>query len=120
MQFGAPLPPTPQGFVHGEWHLWVYCCAWRLQGAERVIASCEDTRQQMERGVAVLEGRPLRSWRVSAPATDTVVTFDGGVELLLFPIYTEEVDHWRLWTPGGRVLTAGPGSSWSYRPGDEA
>lgn len=120
LEFGAPLPPTPQGFVHGEWHLWVYGCAWRLQDAERVIASCEDSREQMERGVSVLEGRPLRSWRVSAPALDTVATFDGGVELLLFPIYTEDVDHWRLWTPGGRVLAAGLGASWSYRPGDEA
>lgn len=82
LQFGAPLPPTPEGFVHGEWHLWVYGCAWRLQDAERVIASCEDSREQMERGAAVLEGRPLRSWRVSAPAMDTVVTFDGGVEVL--------------------------------------
>ena len=32
VEFGAPeAAPDPGGPVHGEFHLWVYCTAWRIE-----------------------------------------------------------------------------------------
>ena len=40
--------------------------------------------------------------------------FSEQVILRLFSIYSEEYEHWMLYTPDANVLCVGPGSSWSY------
>lgn len=115
LEFGASRPPVNErGSTHGEWHLWVYCCAWRLEGSGEVLAASEDARPQLEAAIQHLNGLAIRTVEVQPPALETTITFDGGIVLRLFPIFTEGFEHWMLYTPDGNVLTIGPGTTWSY------
>ncbi|HBE20391.1 MAG TPA: hypothetical protein DEG17_25005 [Cyanobacteria bacterium UBA11149] len=121
--FGTPIP---RKFLHkgnplparGEWHLWIYMCAWRLEKEDEVLAACEDSQQQMEGAVKSMEGLALQSIQLLPPAWDTIFTFEDGIVLRTFSIYSdcseEGVDNWLLFTPGDNVLSIGPGSTWSY------
>ena len=110
----------------GDWTLWVYCCMWRVDGPDFIAAASEDDRVQMEVGAWMLDGRTVTSLAVRSPGLDLAVEFNGGLVLRTFAIYSREhayedsttfPEHWYLWTPGGRVIEAGPGSSWAF--GDE-
>ncbi len=117
LEFGARRPTTrARERPHGEWHLWVYCCAWRLDGNDAVIAASEDMRTTLEAAVQRLNGLALRAVDIRRPALETTLTFDNGITLQLFPVFSEDFEHWMLYTPEGKVLTIGPGTNWSYEP----
>jgi hypothetical protein len=114
-EFGNPLPPNTEGSVHGEWHLWTYCCAWRLEQSDEVVVGSEDNRDDLEKAVQILEGRTLENVVIASPAGESQLYFSGSIVLRLFPVfYVGDYEHWMLFTPEGRVLTIGPGSTWSY------
>lgn len=115
IEFGPSRTREGAKHAHGEWHLWVYYCAWRLDQENDVLAASEDPRPTMEAAVRRLEGQALRSVEVSAPALETTFRFSDGLVLRLFPIYSQEYEHWMFYTPDGHVLTIGPGTSWTYQ-----
>jgi hypothetical protein len=45
-------------FVHGEWHLWIYCCAWEVLFNGRHIGN-GSTKLGMQRAAKVLDGQKL-------------------------------------------------------------
>ena len=103
MEFGRPVPPAKFGEVaHGEWHLWLYGCAWRL-----------DEPVKIEKVIQRLEGRALQSFDLQPPALDAVITFEEQLLLRLFSVNTEEMESWMLFTPD-KVITVGPAGQWSY------
>jgi hypothetical protein len=116
LEFGESVPPRRQGGrVHGEWHLWVCACAWRLEAKNDVMVGSDDSREKLEPAVRQLEGRTLQSIVLSPPAPDAVFTFSEGFVLRLFPfLFSDDDEHWMLFTPGSNVLTIGPAASWSY------
>ncbi len=99
--------------IHGEWHLWIYNCAWRLEEGDKVLAASEDERGKIEQAIQHLEGLVLQSVDLLPPVWDTVFTFEHQVILRLFSIHSEGYEHWMLYTPDGNVLSLGPGSHWS-------
>lgn len=121
MEFGQPMPPEyPNGKSHGEWHLWVYGGAWRLEKGEQVVVASEDDQTKIETEVQCLEGCVLQSFEIMTPALDSVLTFEQEIILRIFSVYSEEIegrgmDNWRLYTPdAGNVITIHPGGKWSY------
>jgi len=120
MEFGNVLPTAgKQKQPRGEWHLWVYCCAWRLEYSNDVLVGSEDAQQKIDHLIKRLEGLTLQSIQISAPGLDTVLVFEQGIIMKLFPIFTEKYEHWMLYAPDGNVLTLGPGSTWSYKRANE-
>jgi hypothetical protein len=111
-----------KAFVHGEWHLWVYLSAWRVETATAVLGASEDSRDRMMAAATALNGRPLVAVELSHPSLDTSFCFEGDHLLRVFPIYTSpdeaDAEHWMLFTPGHMVLNVGPASRWSYRRSD--
>jgi hypothetical protein len=119
VEFGESQPPTEAGGgARGEWHLWVYCCAWRLEMEKEVVAASEDPRPKLEEAAQRLNGCTLRAIDVQRPALETTFTFDDGLTLRLFPVFSEDYEHWMLYDPSGNVLTIGPGTEWSYEEAD--
>lgn len=121
MEFGQPLPPKyPNGTSHGEWHLWVYGGAWRLEKGEHVVVASEDDQTKIETEIRCLEGCALDSFEVMTPALDALLTFEQEIVLRIFSMYSEEaedrgMDNWLLYTPdAGNVITVHPGGKWSY------
>jgi hypothetical protein len=115
IEFGSRRPATEASErPHGEWHLWVYCCAWRLETEDEVVAASEDPRQKLQAAVQRLNNRVLQAVKVERPALETTFTFDDELTLRLFPIFSKDFEHWMLYDPNGFVLTVGPGTEWSY------
>lgn len=114
LEFGTPVSSSEVDKKPcGEWHLWVYCCAWRLEDENVVLASSEDSRSKLKVAIQRLEGRELCSVELLRPAWDTIFIFTEGVSLRLFSIHSEEYQHWMLFMPNGNCLVIGPGSNWS-------
>ena len=114
IEFGQPVPPAKANEKpHGEWHLWLYGCAWRVEQRESVVVASEDDDVKIENAIQCIEGHVLQSFEVMTPALDAVISFDGDIILRLFNVSTEEMDSWMLFTPD-KVITVGPAGQWSY------
>lgn len=113
MDFGRVVTKPGERVAHGEWHLWVYMAAWRIDSAEDVVAGSGDSREVMSAGLARLEGVALRRTSVVAPGLGLELDF-GEVAFRVFPVVTEDGEHWMLFTPPGDVLSAGPGTAWGW------
>jgi len=114
IEFGIPVPSEEdQEQIHGEWHLWIYCCSWRLEQGEEILAASEDSQSKLEEAVKTLECLTLYSVELLPPAWDTILNFEQQVILRLFSVYSEDYEHWILFTPNGDVINIGPGTHWS-------
>lgn len=114
-EFGSAIPPRDEmSQEHGEWHLWITYAAWRLEQGIKTLAACEDSRPKIKAAIKNLNGLALLSVDVVSPALDTLFMFDDSVKLRVFPIYSEEYEHWQLFIPDGNVLTLGPNATWSF------
>jgi hypothetical protein len=125
IEFGAAQETTHRRdgttITHGEWHLWIYLSAWRVETLDAVLGASEDSRDRMTAAAAALNGRPLVGVDVSHPSLQTTFRFEGDHVLRVFPIYTSgerDVRHWMLYAPGDMILNVGPGSRWSYHRSD--
>jgi hypothetical protein len=114
LELGAELPasaPTRAGETprHGEFHVWVYCSAWRIETPQAVLASSEDPRETLAGAVRVLDGKVLAGVRVEPPSLSATFSFVDGTVLRTFSIFSADYEHWMVYLPDGQVVTAGPG-----------
>jgi hypothetical protein len=100
--------------MHGEFHLWIYCSAWRIETPLEVLASSEDDRDTLKSRVGLLDGRSLDGIEIEQPSLSATFRFSGDVRLRTFSIFTHDVEHWLFYLPDGAVFTAGPSSRWSW------
>jgi hypothetical protein len=114
LNFGCKiLSKNKDSDINGEWYLWIYYCAWRLEKNNQVLAASEDSRSKLEAAIRHLEGLTIQSIDILKPAWDTIISFEKNIVLRLFPIYSEEYEHWILFMPDDYVLTIGSGTDWS-------
>jgi hypothetical protein len=111
---------TPEGKSKPEWLLLVLYCAWRIETATEVLLGCEDTREQLQEEVGMLENVAISSIIISAPSLDTTIRFENGMRMRLFPQHSsresrEQRDHWFLDFPDRTLLAIMSGNQWSYR-----
>lgn len=67
-------------YVKGAWHLWIYCCRWRVFQNRKELARCEDTREAIDRATSTLDGQKLLSLSVDPAGGRSTFTFDlGGI-----------------------------------------
>jgi hypothetical protein len=71
--------------VHGEWHLWIYCCHWRASEGGRQLAWSEDDDEAIGRAAAALNGQKLTAVNVSPTDGRSTFTFDLGGSLETWP-----------------------------------
>lgn len=113
-EFGKALPPNQEGVIHGEWHLWVYCCSWRLEQAGSMLVSSEDPPEILKKAVERLNNLKLLLLEITSPTGDAVFNFEQEISLKLFSIYSNEYESWMVFMPNGYILTIGPGNQWMY------
>lgn len=121
IDFGEPIEinvKTKKGiekFTRGEWHLWIYMCAWRIDKDNKALAGSSDSRNKIESVLKKIDGKELISFRLKH-SLEAVLVFHGKYELRMFSINTEDQDQWMIYTPDKNVLTVGPGDKCSYEP----
>ena len=113
LEFGEALQAEANHKLHGSGHLWVYCCAWRIETPDDVLAYSEDDRSRLMSIVHVLNGKSLESVEINFPHGDTLLHFSGRLILRLIPIHAHNYEHWMLYIPEG-ILVFGPGTDWQF------
>lgn len=102
-------------FTRGEWHLWINDCAWRIDKEGKPIIGSNDDRKKINKKILILKNKILKNIEILSNIFDAKISFEKGIELTLFANTTEEAEHWMLFTPDRKVLTAGPGTKISYK-----
>ncbi|AWN38715.1 hypothetical protein [Methylobacterium radiodurans] len=89
----------------GAWHLFIFCCHWRIAVSGEVLAEDESPADLIEAAVRVGNGQKLTAFALDATTRTTTFTFDLGASLTTWP-YADEIDEpWSLYQPEGQVLT---------------
>lgn len=101
-------------FERGEWHLWVYMCAWRLEQNGNPIIGAGDEKDSIRPKISLLTGKKILKVQILNNSFDTILDFEEGYRLLLFSFSIEDDEQWMFFTPNRKVFTAGPGTSWEY------
>jgi hypothetical protein len=92
--------------VHGDWHLWIYCCNWAITENKRLIGHSESSRKQMDRAAELLDGQQLISVQVKPDRMACRFKFDLGGCLMTSPYEDhKDMEQWFLYEPASRVLT---------------
>jgi len=93
-------------YVHGEWHLWVYCCSWVIQHEDKSIAHSESPREAIQIACSVLNGQSLTAVEVRPATGTTEFTFDLGGRLETSGEGYEKTDtSWMLFRPDRRTFS---------------
>lgn len=103
----------------GEWHLWVYMCAWRIDYLDKPLIGADDDREKIAKSLVHLNNKRLEHFKVINLAYDAILKFESGYELKLFSFNVSENRQWLFYTPENMTFVAGPGSEWSYKNSDE-
>ena len=98
--------------VHGDWHLWIYCCEWEVLSAGKHIGD-SSTKRKARIAADSLDGRKLTAFAVSARTAQTVFKFERGTNLRTRP-YDKSSEQWLLYEPSGMVLTTRADGRYSY------
>jgi len=121
VELGASIAvPPPKKYLRGEFHLWVFCCAWQIEKDGELLAACQDPRDALAAAIPThLDGRTVAAARTTATGVDLELVLDDGVILRTFALHSGDYEHWMLFLPDGNVLEAGPGIRFELVPGDE-
>jgi hypothetical protein len=99
---------------HGEWHLWIYCCAWKITHLDKKLVDNEDKSTMIEPALQNFMYQKLIEIDINPSLLETTFTFENEHKLTTTTIDFEDAEAWLLFTPDNKVLSLGPGSSWSY------
>jgi hypothetical protein len=107
--------------VHGEWHLWIYCCDWIVvSGSKRIGGS--STKADVRRAADFLDGQALTGFSISPRKVACAFEFDLGATLKTRP-YDNISEQWLLYEPSRKVLTVRADGRYRYtdsgRPEDQ-
>lgn len=119
MDFGKDVLITSKKTMRtrrrGEWFLWIYMCAWRLDHKGQPVVGASDRRDFIESKLPHLEGKKFLHMKITSNSFDCRLEFDENWSLLLFSHGVQEDEQWMFFTShNGKVFTAGPGISWEY------
>lgn len=101
-------------FCFGEWHLWIYMCAWRIDKNQKPFVGSNDTRELIREKLREMQGKELKSATILNDAFDAHFSFGDEFELHLFSYQVTDHEQWMLFVPERKTFTAGPGAEWSY------
>lgn len=108
LEFGnSQTSPDKRG--HGEFHLWIYGCAWRIEKEGEFIVGSQDEKEYItETAPVILNNLVVTGVYIHPETLDTSIKFESEVFLHTFSI-SSDMEHWILYLPEGKILAAGPG-----------
>ena len=104
LELGEPRQSQERGLgrsahVHGEWHLWIYCCQWRALQDGLELARSEIAHEAIERAAATFNGQKLIRVAVAPAEGRSTFTFDLGGVLETWPYGDDPTDQqWLILT----------------------
>ena len=122
---GAPAKAMRRSaFVRGDWHLWIYQCAWTLALSSAQLAHSESDETTIRRALRVLNGQVLTRIQIDPDDGRTEFAFDLGCELTAFPYpghkSVEPDDLWMLFEPSSHAVTTRSDGTFRRTPSTDA
>lgn len=102
LDFGVRDPRQSGVRIHGEWRLWLYECAWRLESGDTILTAGEHQRMLASNAVKSLRGVKITDLVIARPSLDLEITFENRSRLRTFATTASEdhfSDQWVLFTP---------------------
>ena len=102
LEFGVRDPRQSRFRIHGEWRLWLYECAWRLEYDNLIITGSQHERSLAQNAVRKLSGIEIADIVLTRPSLDLDITFKNQYRLRTFAATASEdhySDQWVLFTP---------------------
>jgi hypothetical protein len=72
--------------IIGDWHLWIYCCGWRIYAKDHELAHCESDEDTIRKATHYLNGQALLKVDISHDL-NCIFEFDLGGWVEAFPNY---------------------------------
>lgn len=120
MEFGEPEIKPRGRVVHGEWHLWLYMCNWRIETQHKILAGSNDARKAIGTTLEHLSFDLVEAIHTIPPSLDLSVEFQSGIRLLTLSSSSDRIEEqWKLFTPGGKCLLAYGDGGHEYVGSDE-
>ena len=107
-------------YLHGDWHLWIYLCNWRILLKGQEIANHALNRRIIKNAIMEVDGQVLTQVNVNS-SIEFIFEFDLGGRLEVAPnngYYGKTADLWLLYEPSGNVFTLRTDGQYCHKPGD--
>ena len=104
--------------IRGDWHLWIFCCGWRIIQDGSVLATFESSRESISAACAALNGQALSEVGFQSERGECVFRFDLGGMLSTAPYDEDLLEQWILYCPDSYVLTYRSDGAFSYGRSD--
>lgn len=124
MHFGKIIKETTKtgrARTFGEWHIWVYCCGWRiLDKNDDVLAHSESSREEIEYFLSQMRGTALTALGYDPNTGELTLPFACGLAIRTSPEdeYYKDAEYVLIFTPDKHVLSFGPNKELAYRRSD--
>jgi hypothetical protein len=102
LEFGVRDPRQSAFRIHGEWRLWLYDCAWRLECGGSIVTASQHERSLAANAVKRISGIEITDITLTRPGLDLEITFQNQCKLRTFAATASEdhcSDQWVLFTP---------------------
>ena len=99
-------------YPRGEWHLWIYFCAWKVTVNSKVVADWT-TKARSKRAPGILNGQILTGITPLRGGRGWVFEFDLGAKLETTPD-DRSSEQWMLFEPKDKVLSVRADKKYSY------
>jgi hypothetical protein len=114
VEFGTAI--EEDGETHGEWHLWLRMCDWRVETPTEVRCCSGDDPDYIRGRLGDGYWGEVRQISVEEPGLDLEVVFSSGHVVRAFISSSTEDDQWMLYTPNKMTLIAHGGGRYEYLP----
>jgi hypothetical protein len=105
-------------FIHGDWHLWIYCCDWKVTDRGKFVGK-NTSPASYERAAGFLDGQKLLRVEILARPCRSVFEFDLGARLETRP-YDRHSEQWMFFDRAAhKVLTLRADGFYSYHRSDQ-
>jgi hypothetical protein len=82
-------------FIHGDWHLWIYCCDWKVFHGKKLVGD-SSTRVAMRHAANFLDGQKLVGFSLRPQRVQCTFEFDLGGRLETRP-YDRRSEQWHFY-----------------------
>ncbi len=104
----------------GEWHLWIYCCHWRVVSGRKEIACSEAPDRDIAAAAKELDGQMLTVAEADPAQGTSVFEFEhGAATLQTRPYGTGGDTQWMLYMRSGDVFSYREDGSYSLGPASQ-
>jgi hypothetical protein len=97
LEIGSPLPRIGEKKLHGEWHILVEMCHWRLETLNSVLLGSDDEQELIDSTFADLELGYVESTTAASPSHDLHLVFSSGIRLITFTTSVTTREQWKQW-----------------------